>query len=169
MTQLDELSATVTALAARVQLLEDHIAIAQLVSKYGPTVDSGSGDATADLWTEDGVFEVVGTMTMTGHADIAAMVTGKGQEALGQAGCAHVLTAPHINVDGDEARGWNYALHIRWDSEHARFWVARVSANTWHWRRTADGWRVLERVNANLDGADAPRRMLGGIVTDSGS
>jgi SnoaL-like domain len=51
----DELAA----LAARVQVLEDQQALAQLVASYGPAVDSGSADATADLWFEDGVFDVV--------------------------------------------------------------------------------------------------------------
>ena len=76
------------------------------------------------------------------------------------AGCGHVLTVPHIVVDGDEATGRSYALNIRWDAEHERFWVARVSANTWHWVRTPEGWRVQERVNANLDGTAGPRAML---------
>jgi hypothetical protein len=63
-------------------------------------------------------------------------------------------------VRGDEADGWSYALNIRWDAEVERFWVARVSANSWHWRRTADGWRIAERVNANLDGSAGPRDVL---------
>jgi hypothetical protein len=35
-----------------------------------------------------------------------------------------------------------------------------VSANTWKWRRTPDGWRITERVNANLDGTPEHREML---------
>jgi hypothetical protein len=34
-------------------------------------------------------------------------------------------------------------------------------ANTWRWRRTPDErWRIVERVNANLDGTPGPREML---------
>jgi 6-phosphogluconate dehydrogenase (decarboxylating) len=51
-------------------------------------------------------------------------------------------------------------LAERWDAEQERFWVARVSANTWRWRRTPDGWRITERVNANLDGTPEHRAML---------
>ncbi len=45
-------------LARRVELLEDTLAIQQLVTTYGPAVDSGSAEAVGALWTEDGVYEV---------------------------------------------------------------------------------------------------------------
>jgi hypothetical protein len=160
MSEIDDLRATVDALAARVRLLEDHRDITQLVLQYGPAVDSGSAEATAALWTDDGSFDAVGAITMHGHDEIAAMVNGAGHQNLILNGCGHVLTAPHVVVNGDEAEGRSYALNIRWDAEQERFWVARVSANTWKWRRTADGWRITERVNANLDGTPEHREML---------
>ncbi|MEU6198603.1 nuclear transport factor 2 family protein [Streptomyces sp. NPDC047061] len=160
MNEIDELRQTVAELTRRVRELEDQADIAQLVAQYGPAVDSGSGDAAAALWTEDGTFDVVGHFRMRGHDDIAGMVHGRGHQHLIHNGCAHVLTAPHIEVDGDRATGRNYALNIRWDAEADRFWVARVSANTWRWARTADGWRVVERINANLDGSADHRHLL---------
>jgi hypothetical protein len=60
----------------------------------------------------------------------------------------------------DQATGGSYALHIRWDADAGRFWVARVSANTWRWVRTPQGWRITERINANLDGTAEHRNML---------
>ena len=160
MSELDDLRATVADLAARVRALSDQVELAQLVAQYGPAVDSGSGAAAAGLWTEDGTFDVAGHLRMRGHADIAGMVEGAGHQSLIENGCAHVLTAPHVEVDGDEATGRNYALNIRWDPGAQRFWVARVSANTWRWTRTADGWRTTERVNANLDGTPEHRAMM---------
>jgi hypothetical protein len=41
-----------------------------------------------------------------------------------------------------------------------QFQVGRVSANTWRWTRTGAGWRVAERVNANLDGTPQHRQFL---------
>ena len=58
------------------------------------------------------------------------------------------------------------ALNIRWDAEADRFWVARVSANTWRWTRTPEGWRITERVNANLDGTPEHRAMLAPPVAE---
>lgn len=160
MSEIDELRQMVAALQSRVQLLEDHLEITQLVAQYGPSVDSGSADATAELWTEDGVFDAIAAIEMHGRDEIAGMVRSDGHQDLILNGCGHVLTVPHVVVHGDEAEGRSYALNIRWDAEADRFWVARVSANTWRWVRTDDGWRIAERVNANLDGTAAHREML---------
>jgi SnoaL-like domain len=160
MAELDDLRATVDALAARVRRLEDHLEITQLVAQYGPAVDSGSADAAAALWTDDGGFDAVPYLQMRGHDDIAGMVRGGGHQSLILNGCGHVLTVPHVVVHGDEAEGRSYALNLRWDAEADRFWIARVSANTWRWVRTGEGWRIADRVNANLDGTAAHREML---------
>ncbi|HQV58868.1 MAG TPA: nuclear transport factor 2 family protein [Ilumatobacteraceae bacterium] len=154
------LRAALAALSERVRQLEDHLEITQLVAQYGPSVDSGSAAATAKLWTDDGIFDAVGAITMRGQQQIAGMVAGQGHQNLIINGCGHVLTVPHVEIDGDTATGRSYALNIRWDADTDRFWVARVSANTWTWRRTADGWRIAERVNANLDGTPEHRAML---------
>ena len=66
----------------------------------------------------------------------------------------------HVVIDGDTASGRSYALNIRWDPAADRFWVARVSANKWHWQRTDKGWKVVQRINSNLDGAEASRALL---------
>jgi ketosteroid isomerase-like protein len=157
---LEDLRAAVAELQDRVRLLEDHLQITQLVAQYGPAVDSGSADATAALWTAEGVFDAAGTLEMQGHDEIARMVESKGHQDLIRHGCGHVLTVPHVVVNGDEAEGRSYALNIRWDGESQRFWVARVSANTWRWVRTSDGWRIAHRVNANLDGTPEHRQLL---------
>lgn len=163
MDELQELKAELAALRKRVRQLEDHRDLTQLVAQYGPSVDSGTADETTSIWTEDGEFAVVGgehTFTMSGSEDIAAMVNGAGHQSLIMNGCAHVLTVPHVVIDGDTASGRSYALNIRWDPEADRFWVARVSANKWHWQRTGKGWKVVQRINSNLDGAEASRALL---------
>lgn len=163
MDELQALRDELAALKARVRALEDHRDLTQLVAQYGPSVDSGSADETASIWTGDGTFAVVGgelTFTMEGRDQIRGMVSGEGHQSLIHNGCAHVLTVPHVMVDGDRATGRSYALNIRWDSEADRFWVARVSANRWNWQRTGEGWKVVERINSNLDGAEASRALL---------
>jgi hypothetical protein len=159
MSELDELREAVAALAGRVQELEDQVALGQLVARYGPSVDSGSADATVALWSDDGVFDVGPVGVWTGP-EIGGMVEGPGHQGLIHNGCGHVLTAPLVVLDGDRARGWNYAFNIRYDHEADRFWIGRLSANTWEWRREADGWRTVRRVNRNLDGSEEPRSML---------
>jgi ketosteroid isomerase-like protein len=160
MSEIDELRATVDMLAARVHALQDQVEIMQLVAQYGPAVDSGSGEAAAALWTEDGIFDAIPHLRMEGRDGIVGMVHGPGHQSVITGGCGHVLTVPHIVVDGDHATGRSHALHLRWDAEAGRFWVFQVSANTWLWVRTPQGWRIAERINANLDGTAEPRMML---------
>ena len=163
MDELQELKAELAALRDRVRQLEDHRDLTQLVAQYGPSVDSGTAEETISIWTEDGESAVVGgehTFTMKGADELAAMVNDAGHQSLIMNGCAHVLTAPHLVIDGDRATGRSYALNIRWDGEADRFWVARVSANRWTWTRTDKGWKVTERINSNLDGAEASRALL---------
>jgi hypothetical protein len=163
MSELDELREAVGALTKRVQELEDQVGLAQLVARYGPAVDSGSADAAVALWSDDGVFDVGPVGVWTGR-EIGGMVEGPGHQALVHNGVGHVLTAPLVVVDGDRAHGWNYAFNIRYDHEADRFWIARLSANTWEWRREPGGWRTVRRVNRNLDGSEEPRSMLGTSV-----
>lgn len=148
-------------LAARVRKLEDQAEIGQLIARYGPAVDSGNGAAAAELWTEGGAYDAPPYRTWTGRDEIAGMVAGPGHQSLIRHGAAHVLTAPVITVDGDDARAWNYALNIRWDPEQQRFWVFRVSANSWRLHREPGGWRVLRRTNRNLDGSPESRALFG--------
>ena len=85
-----QLRALVESLAAKVRALEDQVEIMQLVAQYGPAVDSGSGEAAADLWTDDGAFDAVPQRRMRGREEIAGMVHGAGHQSLIQIGRAHV-------------------------------------------------------------------------------
>ncbi len=155
-------------LETRVRELEDRDALAQLVASYGPAVDSGEASAAAALWSEDGVFDVVPYFELVGHDGIAGMVDDDGHQSLIHNGCGHVLTAPKVVVEGDYARGWNYAFNIRWDAEADRFWIARLSANEWEFRRDRDGWHVVRRTNINLDGDERPRNLFRNSTTPHG-
>lgn len=160
MTEIEELKSTIEILKRRVQALEDFVDISQNVAQYGPDVDYGSAEAAAQLWLEDGVYDAVNAITMTGRDAIRRMVNGEGHQKGLENGCGHVLTTPHIVVNGDEAVGRSYALKLYWDETTQRFWIGRLSANRWRWKRTAEGWKVAERVNANLDGTALHRELF---------
>ena len=162
MGETDDLRSVVDALLERVRILEDQLALAQVVASYGPAVDSGSSERAASLWSDDGVFDVPPYATWAGRDEIAGMVDGAGHQGLITNGCGHVLTAPRVVVDGDDARGWNYALNIRWDAVREQFWIARLSANEWTFRREPDGWKTVCRVNVNLDGSEQARALFRG-------
>jgi len=155
-----DLERQVKELTERVRLLEDHREIAQLVAQYGPAVDSGSMTAATKLWAPDGVYDVLDVGRWEGRKAITGMLEGPGHQAVLTAGCGHIVTPPHIVIDGDEATGRSHQLLVVWDKEEQRFWVMRVSATKWHFKRTDKGWKIATRTNHNLNGTEVPRSLF---------
>ncbi|TAM83027.1 MAG: nuclear transport factor 2 family protein [Jatrophihabitans sp.] len=151
------------AVEARLRRVEDELAITRLVLSYGPAVDSGSAEATAALWDDGGRYDFQdGAPVIEGSAAMASMVRSPGHRAHLARGCAHVLTAPAVRVDGDRAVALCYSLMHHYVSETGIFQVSRVSANRWELVRGPSGWRVGSRVNRLLTGDEAARALLAG-------
>jgi SnoaL-like domain len=165
------------ALEAKLHALEDQVALYQLMSAYGPLVDSGDAEATAALWTEDGVYDWGGGPSSTPNAPapgtpvkegpagaaysqaaIADMVRGPYHQEIIQTGAGHVIGLPHLKIDGDTAVGTSYSRLYRRDGDNFRTW--RVGANRWEFVRTPDGWRVKQRINRVLNGDAEARELL---------
>ena len=154
---MTDLEATVAALQARVQHLDDQAAIYQLIANYGPAADSGWSEMAASLWTEDGIYDAqVGAWQ--GRRAIAGMIDGDTHQGYIHAGCAHVLTMPYITIDGDTAVATCYGQLFRNDGENFRIW--RVTATRWELQRGTDGWHIANRVNKLLDGDASARELL---------
>lgn len=160
-------------LERRLRELEDRMEIYQLLSAYGPLVDSGDPEATSNLWVEEGVYDWgAGPKPSDGsdvpkqgwagaaysRAEIATMIRGEGHRAIIEGGAAHVIGLPHVRLNGDTAVATGYARLYRFDGD--KFIVARVSANRWELVPTAEGWRVAYRTNRVLDGGEEPRALL---------
>jgi hypothetical protein len=162
----------VEALERRITELADKIQLYQLMSAYGPLVDSGDAEATAALWVEDGIYDWGGGSTPApdgkvkegaagaafSRAAIADMVRGQYHQAIIQGGAGHVIGLPHIVLKGDEAVAISYSRLYRRDGDNFRVW--RVAANRWEFVRTTEGWRVTRRINRVLDGGTEPRDLL---------
>ena len=71
MDETDDLRSMVDALLERVRILEDQLALAQVVASYGPAVDSGSSDRAASLWSDDGIFDVPPYATWAGRRRVS--------------------------------------------------------------------------------------------------
>jgi hypothetical protein len=144
-------------LERRLQRLEDEVAVLRLVNSWGPAVDTGSSEAAAALWHEDGVLES-DLSHLQGPGAVFAMVESDGQQALITQGCAHVQSAPIVRIDGDEAQAVTYSqVYLHSDDGHA---VWRVSANLWEFARTPVGWRVTRRANRVIDGGTEAHEIL---------
>ena len=92
----------ISALEDRLARLEDEHAIARLIASYGPLVDAGEADRVAELWTEEGVYDVEDYL-MEGRDQVAAMVRSDAHQGLIGRGASHFLGPAHVSVDGDRA------------------------------------------------------------------
>ena len=149
--------ARLQALEARVRLLEDHIALYQAVSSYGPQVDSLQHEQATALWTDGGQY-VGDTRTMRGRAEIQAMLDGDVHRGLVADGCAHVMSLPLLRIDGDHAIGLGY--HRLFHRTADGFELHRLVASRWDWVRTTHGWKAHQRTHRLIDGGDAARELL---------
>lgn len=154
---MTDLETRLAALEARAQRLEDQLAIYQLLASYGPSVDSRSGKVTASLWAEDGAYDFGGD-PLVGAEKVGSLVNIEPHIHYVADGCAHVISMPHIVVDGDTAVATGYSRVYRNQGEYWR--VERASANRWELTRTAAGWRVQNRVNRLLNGQEEARDLL---------
>jgi uncharacterized protein (TIGR02246 family) len=145
------------ALEQRVRLLEDTLAITQLVASYGPLVDAGDAESVAALWTVDGVYDVEG-WDMRGRDDLRAMVLSEGHQHLITGGCAHFLGPAQVVVDGDRAVAVCESILVR--HRDGGYSVRRAGANHFDLVRESDGWRIAHRVTRALNGATEARDLL---------
>lgn len=154
---MSDLAAEVAALSKRLRVLEDQQEIMQLIATYGPAVDSLSGEAFIDLWTEDGVYDVDEMQPFIGTDVVDVDAAAKHRQHVA-AGCAHVLGLPVVHVDGDHAVATSVSRFYVRDGDHWR--VESVSANRWELSRTAAGWRATYRVNRLLNGSVEAQELL---------
>lgn len=142
----------------RLTLLEDRDAIRDLIARYGVLADRGDADGVAALWETDGIYAVGGFGEARGHAEIAALISGPVHQALMADGCAHVMGPVTIDINGDVALARGHSLVVRHGA--GGFEVFRASANSWQLRKGSEGWRVIRRDNAPLDGQQAARALF---------
>lgn len=131
------------ALEARLQELEDQLAVRDVFTRYGFAVDSADAEATAALFGADSVTTVDGgRFTLRGHDDIRGMVFGDEHQSI-VPGSSHAIGPVRVTVDGDEAVAVGYS-HVDYSDEHGVRPIRR-SANWWRLQRTDTGWTIVER------------------------
>lgn len=164
----DAVEDRLSALEERLHRVEDELAITRLVASYGPFVDGGEADAVADLWTEDGVYDVDEGF-MEGREQLAAMVRSRAHRGWIDGGCAHFLGPAHVTLDGDTAVAVCHSLMVvngggTFGSD-ASFGVRRATAHHFELVRTPHGWRVSRRTSRVLDGRpEAPDLLVRGVT-----
>lgn len=115
------------------------------ILNYGFYVDRCDYNAVADLWLENGEYIVNGVGHWVGHAQIKEMVGSKLHQEYVANGCVHFMGSPSIVLDNNDAYAKSNTLLIKCTSEG--FLIDRVSDNSWHFRKTTSGWKILRREN----------------------
>lgn len=160
-------------LAQRLQRVEDMLAIYELISSYGPAVDSDCCEEAAKLWTEDGRYEIPGIGHCNGRREIQQLFEGEMHQALIMGGAAHVLSMPHVRLDGDTAVATHYAqvfVPQKGKEGNGAFGIYRTVATRWELVRTDGGWKCKRRINHLLDGRSEARELLAqGVSRKPGS
>jgi len=148
---MEELAATVDALARRVQALEDELAIHRLIVRYGLAVDTGDAERTASVFTPDGVYDA-DVRYMDGRDEVADMVRGERHQTM-VGHCAHQIGPAVVEIDGDRAVAVGYS-RVYLEANGA-IGVYRVSLNRWELERRDGGWQIARRVTRILGHPEA--------------
>jgi ketosteroid isomerase-like protein len=128
-----------TSLEARVQWIEDYLAIRELTARYNHTFDDGDAEAFADCWTEDGrmTHEVPGSHG--GREEFIASCK------LYDGGVIHQTSDPIITIDGDTATqdcSFQVWTRLKDRSANEPFMTGRYQDEL---VRTPDGWKFHRR------------------------
>jgi len=137
-------------LEERIQRLEDTEAIRNLIASYGPAADRGDAEAVANIWWEDGEYDVGGFGISKGHEAIAALIAGDFHQKLMAGGCAHIHSPHEVSVDGNYSEAEGYSTMFRKTDDGFEAW--RVSYNKWAFEKRGPEWRALSRFNRPVEG-----------------
>jgi hypothetical protein len=163
-------------LEERLRLIEDRFEIYNLIASHPPSADTGNGDYTASVWTEDGVFDRGAEFARpTGRAAIAGGSSSPEHHRAIDQGIAHFAGLPCVRITGDTALAISYLQILVPDrvgplfdvpnhGSSRGFHVHRVSANRWEFVRSDEGWKIKRRTLRPLDGTPPAREILSGAL-----
>jgi hypothetical protein len=165
----------------RLRAIEDRLAIYDLIATHPPSADTGAGDYTARVWTDDGVFDRGGEFARPqGGAAIGAVSTSPEHRRAIEQGIAHFAGLPYVRVEGDTAFAISYlqilvpdrvgpVFEVPNHGSSRGFHVHRVAANRWEFMRTGEGWRIKGRTIRPLDGSPQARELLRAALGEGGA
>jgi len=146
-------------LKARVDRLEDVVAVRETIAGYGLTIDGGSSLLGGRLWTDDCVYDSDAPNAnglIETRAAIEALIDGARNAPIG---FAHMTHLPVVVVEGDRATSYA-ASHLPTAPDGSRFGVSRVSANKWDLVRADGRWQIQRRTSRALDGSPEGREIF---------
>jgi hypothetical protein len=152
-------------LSARLQLVEDRLAIYNLLATHPLSADTGDAAFFNAIYTEDAAFDRgQGLSGASGRDSLLTMGTSDAHRAAIAGGLAHLGNLPRVQIDGDSAVAMSYIAIIHPDPtgepqelpNHGTtdgFRIHRVVANRWELTRIDGTWRISRRTALPMDGA----------------
>ncbi len=144
-----ELEARMARLEERAARLEAVLEVMALEAEYARSWDTGDAAGWADVFTDDGVFELADprgrpSRSYEGRAALQAFCEAISGEWSG----LHLMHLPEVHVEGEVATG---RVHFEWTSVARREPSHTVQGRTYgyydvRYQRTEKGWRMARRV-----------------------
>jgi hypothetical protein len=144
---------------AAIMSVEDKLAIQEVIARYSFTYDSGDADAFAQLFVEDGVFEVVApgesspTVRLSSRVAIREWAGQRLQARRGRFTSRHYQSGilfDELTLGSALTRTMVLVTHQGVTEVAPRLAVSGVYHDQWH--KTQEGWRLAHRA-AELDRA----------------
>ena len=167
---------TLSALEARLRMVEDRLEIYNLIAGHPPSADTGADYYTRAIYMEDGAVDFGGGKAASGNEAVAAIGRTAEHQAAIAGGLAHFAGLPHINIDGDRAVVVSYLqiltphptaepVAVPGHGTSRGYRTHRVGANRWELERTGHGWKIKRRTVRSLDGSEPARELLRTALT----
>ncbi|WP_424950514.1 nuclear transport factor 2 family protein [Deinococcus sp.] len=162
-----------TDLSARLQQLEDRVAISERVINYARAIDLAEWDLFADCFT-DPVHIDFSEAGMPASDFPREQFVGFARMGLSGFAARQHLSPNHVTefdvADPDRAtcHSYMYAQHFLPDSEHGEFYLMR-GWYTNQMRRTAEGWkieRLVQHVSWLEGNTDAPMEAMARVQAE---
>ncbi|AQU87067.1 hypothetical protein B0W47_05760 [Komagataeibacter nataicola] len=138
----------------RLRVIEDKLAIYELIASHPPSSDTGDADYTFSVYREDGIFDRGATLDgAKGAKEIAAFIQRPEHHEAILGGLAHFTGLPLIDLRGDVAIVTSYLMIIHLDHEGRRrelpnhgastgYRIHRVVVNRWELERHNGRWMI---------------------------
>jgi hypothetical protein len=128
--------------------ISDYLSIRNLSAQYDYFADHGEARQYAELFVEDGEFDIVGHGVYRGRAELAGLIEAGRSNTWSKR--VHITADPLLEIDGDNARQRSRVITC----VRATDGTSNDFVNTgWfvdELRRTDDGWRFVSR-RAEID------------------
>lgn len=169
---------TTQKLEQRLQIIEDKLAIYELIASHPPSADTGLAEYTAAVYMEEGTFNRGEELDGAKGVDaIAAFILRPAHEEAIKSGLAHFTGLPLIDLRGNKAIVTSYLQLLQLDKQgepremanhgySTGYRIHRVVVNRWELERNEGRWKIHSRTLLPVDGTDAPRELLARGLSD---